>query len=140
MDKTNQKKIHAKIHPAHSLAFQTHLTQKPASALESMGKGESLEGREKGGGWGRQGGTAWCSQPGAGIGFSCQASDNHVHSTSQMKYLDQVCELLCATAQNFEICAKVKLKHKKSKRLQAYGSAVLLLLVGNRFRHSMTMN
>ena len=56
MDKTNQKKIHAKIHPAHSLAFQTHLTQKPASALESMGKGESLEGREKGGGGaGREG-------------------------------------------------------------------------------------
>ena len=56
MEKTNQKKIHAKIHPGHSLAFQTHLTQKPASALESKGKGESMEGRGQGGGGaGREG-------------------------------------------------------------------------------------
>ena len=56
MEKTNQKKIHAKIHPGHSLAFQTHLTQKPASALESKGNGESMEGRGKGGGGaGREG-------------------------------------------------------------------------------------
>ena len=56
MEKINQKKIHAKIHPAHSLAFQLHLTQKPASALESKGKGESMEGRGKGGGGaGREG-------------------------------------------------------------------------------------
>ena len=56
MEKSIQKKIHAKIHPAHSLAFQTHLTQKQASALESTGKGESMEGRGQGvGGAGREG-------------------------------------------------------------------------------------
>ena len=56
MEKSIQKKIHAKTHPAHSLAFQTHLTQKPASALESKGKGESMEGRGQGGGGaGREG-------------------------------------------------------------------------------------
>ena len=48
MEKTNQKKIHTEIHQAHSLAFQLHLTQKPASALESKGKGESMEERGKG--------------------------------------------------------------------------------------------
>ena len=54
--KNKSKKIHAKIHPAHSLAFQTHLTQKQASALESTGKGESMEGRGQGGGGaGREG-------------------------------------------------------------------------------------